>query len=144
MIELRTRMGKLIDENFEPDDLDIFSTVNQTETIDHSAFFDSADKISYFVDMNYVKDGELTKDKEFCLNKVGHGLQLEDDVFKKFSQNCDLANVAMDLGMSIPTLTQTMYIFKQPDGGEYVQPHRDSWFLYTTPHSCMGFWWAVP
>ncbi|KAI0232252.1 hypothetical protein L0F63_005567, partial [Massospora cicadina] len=33
-----------------------------------------------------------------------------------------------------------MLIFKQPRIGGAVPPHQDSTFLYTEPHSAIGFW----
>jgi hypothetical protein len=40
-------------------------------------------------------------------------------------------------------MVQSMYIFKQPRIGGPVDAHQDSTFLYTTPQSVTGFWWAV-
>jgi hypothetical protein len=36
-----------------------------------------------------------------------------------------------------------MYIAKQPHVGGEVTPHQDSTFIYTTPETCVAFWWPV-
>ena len=36
-----------------------------------------------------------------------------------------------------------MYIFKHARIGGVVDVHQDASFLYTEPHSCIGFWFAL-
>jgi len=48
-----------------------------------------------------------------------------------------------DIGMELPKVVQSMYIFKQPYIGGEVGAHQDGAFLYTEPQSVLGFWWAL-
>jgi len=149
METLKKEMNRLIDD-WDPDLDSVFSTQERDLTVDPDAehqenkFLRSADRIEFFLDNTFIENGTITKPKHLALNKVGHALHSENQVFEEFTQDCRIAHVAQDLDRLIPTLTQTMYIFKQPDGGEKVPAHQDSVFLYTTPkQSCLGFWWAV-
>lgn len=42
-----------------------------------------------------------------------------------------------------PRVLQSMVICKQPGIGGAVPPHRDSEFLYTSPPSAVGWWFAL-
>ena len=91
-------MEHFIEHDFTEDKINFFTSVNQTENMNNDYFFDSSDKINFFVDSNFVKDGALTKDKQFVLNKVGHAIH-RDEVFGEFVQDCKIAHVALDLGI---------------------------------------------
>ncbi|PHH81319.1 hypothetical protein CDD82_1020 [Ophiocordyceps australis] len=53
------------------------------------------------------------------------------------------AAVARSLGFRDPRCLQSMIICKQPEIGGPVPPHQDSSFLYTSPPSAVGFWYAL-
>jgi len=140
---LKKEMDKLISDWQPEEDDSEFSTLDRGQ-ISVEKFLDSADKIEFFVDPNFRKNGNLTVEKRRALNKVGHALPKFDNMFRVFTQNCELSKIAQDLGHELPQVTQTMYIFKQPNGGEAVPVHQDSTYLFTEEkQSCLGFWWAV-
>jgi len=142
MTVLKREINKMIDGWVEEADSG-FSTLDRGQ-MNLDKFLGSANKIEFFVDPSFRNDGKITVDKHKALNKVGHGLPLFDNMFKVFTLNCELERIAQDLGLASPQLTQTMYIFKQPNGGEAVPVHQDSTYLFTKPkQSCLGFWWAV-
>ncbi len=66
-----------------------------------------------------------------------------DSIFDRFSRTPDMAAVATDIGMKLPLLLQSMYIFKQPHIGGEVNCHTDHTFLWTEPQSVIGFWVAI-
>ena len=65
-------------------------------------------------------------DKQVAVNKVGHGLHVQDSVFKEYTESSKVAEVAHALGWTSPEVPQSMYIFKQPGIGGEVTPHQVS------------------
>jgi phytanoyl-CoA hydroxylase len=110
----------------------VFSAADQAHAED-VYFRESGDKIRFF----YEPDGAS------ALNKIGHALHDLDPVFDCFSRRPALAAVAASLGFAAPLLLQSMYIFKGPHVGGEVGWHQDACFLYTTPISVVGFWFAI-
>eukprot|EP00238_Polyblepharides_amylifera_P006257 CAMPEP_0196580662 /NCGR_PEP_ID=MMETSP1081-20130531/29884_1 /TAXON_ID=36882 /ORGANISM="Pyramimonas amylifera, Strain CCMP720" /LENGTH=338 /DNA_ID=CAMNT_0041900587 /DNA_START=83 /DNA_END=1099 /DNA_ORIENTATION=+ len=141
--QLRSRAGEIVEE-FQPGPTtSIFSSKNQKDKTDEY-FLDSASNIScFFEEKAFDSDGALTQDKSLSINKIGHALHDLDPAFQLFSRSPQMAAVASAVGFANPTPVQSMYIFKQPHiGGECI-PHQDTTFLYTEPHSCVGFWFAL-
>eukprot|EP00912_Choanoflagellata_sp_UC4_P002164 UC4_evm3s1370 len=106
-------------------------------------FFDSADGVGFFLNPGAIceKTGAVRKDipKAHLLNKVGHALHINDDVFKDYAQSHKVAVLMKKLGYTNPAIPQSMYIFKQPEIGEQVASHQDSTFLNTAPDAtCVG------
>lgn len=82
--------------------------------------------------------------KQTCLNKVGHGMHVSDEVFRGYSTSAKMQSLVADLGWKNPVIPQSMYIFKQPRIGGEVTSHQDSCFLHTEPRqSCLGLWLAL-
>mmetsp|Transcript_10794 Transcript_10794/g.26927 ORF Transcript_10794/g.26927 Transcript_10794/m.26927 type:complete len:363 (-) Transcript_10794:88-1176(-) len=110
-------------------------------------FLDSADRIHFFLEKDAAgDDGKLKPglEKARSLNKVGHGLHVVDEVFKRYSHSDKVTNLVAELGWLDPVLPQSMYIFKQPMIGGEVTSHQDSSFLYTTPRpTCLGLWLSL-
>ena len=104
---------------------------------------------------------KLNVSKESSLNKIGHGNLLHlfplftsmvdlyialhelDSVFEEFTLSPKIQHVARQLGFADPRVLQSMVIFKQPKIGGPVPPHQDTTFLWTEPHSTIGFWFAL-
>ena len=139
---LRARAEEMVRE-FEPQNISIFSTHEQTRTSD-DYFLESGDKIRFFFEENaFLPDGSLKQNKEESINKIGHALHDLDPVFDEFSHTAELKQLASDLGLANPLLIQSMYIFKQPKIGGEVNCHQDATFLYTEPLRMVGLWFAL-
>ena len=140
---LKARMSELM-SSFEPDSVrSIFTTKEQSRHTD-SYFMESANKVSFFFEEEaFNDDGTLKQPLELSINKVGHSLHFQDPVFKAFSLSSVWGVLLHKLGMVEPRAAQSMYIFKQPGIGGEVDCHQDSTFLYTTPMSVIGLWFAV-
>lgn len=89
------------------------------------------------------RTSECTKPIKESINKVGHALHDLDPVFKKYSYDIRNGKILRDLGMKVPTIAQSMYIFKQPHIGGDVCAHQDGSYLYTDPQSVIGMWWSL-
>jgi ectoine hydroxylase-related dioxygenase (phytanoyl-CoA dioxygenase family) len=81
--------------------------------------------------------------KEQAVNKIGHALHELDPVFKDATFAWSIKEIAHKLHFQDPRVLQSMLIFKQPKIGGPVPPHQDTTFLYTEPHSAVGYWLAL-
>ena len=115
-------------------------------------FFNSSDKVSYFFDVDaFDEHGELRYPKERAINKIGHGLHMHEPVFNEVTVNDRIREIAQKLEYQDPRVLQSMCIFKQPidsnqsemERDNKVPPHTDGTFLFTKPHTALGFWFAL-
>lgn len=116
------------------------ATVSRPQDRD-AYFLESGDKVRYFFETNALNgDGELLVAAEMALNKVGHSLHTEHDVFRRLTCSERVMEVCWQLGFRRPAVPQSMYIYKNPGVGGEVTAHQDSTFLHTEPESTIGFW----
>ena len=107
-------------------------------------FMDSASQISCFLEPGAVDEASyLIKPKMQVVNKIGHALHDLDPVFSRFSCQNKCADMVRLLGQKNPLLLKSIVICKQPFIGGEVNSHQDSTFLYTSPDSCIGLWFAL-
>jgi phytanoyl-CoA hydroxylase len=80
-----------------------------------------------------------------AVNKIGHALHDQDDVFGPFCYSSKVRAVCNEIeGLETdPRIVQTMYICKGPKTGGEVSAHQDNAFLMTSPLSVHGLWVAV-
>lgn len=143
---LRGRIGRIIDEldvGSHQAPRSVFSTKEQVRKAD-DYFLNSGREIRFFWEEKaWSSDGTLVNSPSESINKVGHGLHDLDEEFEKVSYDKSIGDMCHQLGMDIPLVVQSMYIFKQARVGGEVGAHQDGAFLYTEPQTCIGFWWAL-
>ena len=124
--------------------------VGENDHIGDEYFFNSSDKILFFFDTDaFDESGALKYSKEQSINKIGHGLHMRNQVFRKITMDDKVVNVAKSLGYKDARVLQSMCIFKHPVGStndereNAVPPHTDATFLFTQPQTAVGFWYAL-
>ena len=121
----------------------VFSTTSGDSDRD-DFFLNSGDKVRCFLEQDALDErGELTCDRAFAFNKIGHALHDLDPVFDRFSRAPTVAQVVSDLGLTQPQIWQSMYIFKPPRIGGEVQWHQDATYFYTQPVTVTTLWFAL-
>jgi phytanoyl-CoA hydroxylase len=141
--ELRRRAESLV-AGFDPRRaISIFTTREQTRASD-DYFLESGDKVRFFFEEDaFDGEGNLIRNVDQAINKIGHALHDLDPVFARFSRTPEIAALVESLGFARPLLVQSMYIFKQPGIGGEVTCHQDATFLYTEPIKLAGLWFAL-
>lgn len=119
--------------------------VKEEEHVGDRYFLESGDKIRYFLEEDSIgSDGKLNRSPDLCVNKCGHALHCLDPIFHQLTFSEKVQNLIKSLdAFSKPQCLQSMVICKQPSIGGAVPPHNDSTFLYTSPPSATGLWFAL-
>jgi len=140
---LQTRAAELVEAFDAEASRTVFSATTQAHARD-AYFRESGGAIRFFFEEGaFAADGNLVVPKTLALNKIGHALHDLDPVFDRVSRHARFAGMAAALGVAVPLLLQSMYIFKQPHIGGEVDWHQDATFLYTRPPGVVGFWLAL-
>lgn len=108
-------------------------------------FLNSGDKVRFFFEKGvFDKKGNFMVPAEKSINKIGHALHAHDPVFRSITHSPKMQALVRSLGLQMPVVVQSMYIFKQPHIGGEVCPHQDATFLYTEPLGrVLGVWIAI-
>ena len=129
---------KIVETIKGPEELSVFTTKNDNER--DSYFYNSFDKISIFFEEEAVSNGRLKYSKLDSTNKIGHGLHLQNDVFREFSFSKEVKSLIKEFGFNGVDVVQSMIIFKNPKFGGEVKPHQDQTYLYSYPNTVKGLW----
>jgi phytanoyl-CoA hydroxylase len=105
---LRSRAADIV-ERFDPaESQGIFTTREQEKKADD--YFLASDNTirCFFEEEAFGPDGQLKQDKSLSINKIGHAMHDLDPVFRAFSSDPKLAQVARDLGLAETQVWQSM------------------------------------
>jgi len=143
--ELRQEIGNVISSIDLASSRSIFTTSDNMNGVNRDEhFLTSGDVIRHFWEERaFNEDGSPVQSLDQCINKIGHALHDLNPAFHEVSYEARVGSICKDLGQKVPTVVQSMYIFKQPNIGGEVGPHQDGTFLYTEPQSVLGFWWPL-
>ncbi|XP_077003038.1 phytanoyl-CoA dioxygenase domain-containing protein 1 isoform X4 [Tamandua tetradactyla] len=76
-------------------------------------FLSSGDKIRFFFEKGvFDKEGNFLVPPEKSINKIGHALHAHDPVFRCVTHSPKIQALARSLGLQMPVVVQSMYIFK--------------------------------
>jgi len=141
--EVKRQAAKIVDDWHDEDISHTFGTKDNDRS-GNDFFLDSAETMScFFEEEAFDEKGEFVQDRALCINKIGHALHELDPVFKRFSHQSVLGEIAHDIGLNEPQIRQSMYIYKQPKIGGEVNWHQDASFFFTTPQSVVTYWFAM-
>ncbi|WP_100642907.1 phytanoyl-CoA dioxygenase family protein [Alteromonas facilis] len=140
---LKAEAMRIVDE-FDPNSTRSIFSSSSADTDRDTYLLHSGDKVRCFFEQDAFDDrGNLQQQKHLSINKIGHALHNLSPVFKTFSQQSKIAQVAKDVGVKEPEIRQSMYIFKQPRIGGQIRWHQDATYFKTDPISVVTFWLAI-
>ena len=140
---LRSAAAQLVDDFDIDNNRTTFSTDDRDAGRDEY-FFASAEQASCFLEAGAIDEtGALVRDKSLAINKIGHAMHDLDPAFEAFCRQPVFGEALRAVGYNIPSLFQTMYIFKQPGIGGEVRWHQDASYLIAGGRGVTGVWVAL-
>ena len=108
--------------------------------IKNDYFLKSADGVRFFFEEKAFIDGKLSRSKHNSINKIGHALHDQNQIFAKITYQKEVQEICRRVGTLNPVVVQSMAVLKPAEIGGDVPAHQDSTFLYDDPETLLGFW----
>ncbi|KAM4847238.1 phytanoyl-CoA dioxygenase domain-containing protein 1 isoform X3 [Urocitellus parryii] len=114
---MKQRIGEIVAEMDVPPHCRIeFSTQHEEQLRAQGStnyFLSSGDKIRFFFEKGVLDNkGNFLVPPEKSVNKIGHALHAHDPVFRSVTHSPKVQALARSLGLQMPVVVQSMYIFK--------------------------------
>ncbi|XP_037583990.1 phytanoyl-CoA dioxygenase domain-containing protein 1 isoform X6 [Cebus imitator] len=142
-VAMQQRIGKIVAEmDVPPHCRTEFSTHEEEQLRAQGStdyFLSSGDKIRFFFEKGVFDEKGLERGPQSWRGDMEISWSLQRNPSTKLAMA-----LARSLGLQMPVVVQSMYIFKQPHIGGEVFPHQDASFLYTEPLGrVLGMWIAL-
>jgi phytanoyl-CoA hydroxylase len=110
---------------------------------DRDYFRESARAIGLFWEKETDPDRLTPDDRERCVSRLGHGLHVEDETFRRAARHPAVADALETLIGPGVNIVQTMIIYKQPHVGREMGFHQDASYLHSEPNTLISAWMAL-
>jgi phytanoyl-CoA hydroxylase len=110
---------------------------------DPDYFRGTARRIGLFWEREMAPETLPPRERERCVARLGHGLHLEDDLFRQAACHPAVADVLEALVGPGVNVVQSMIIYKQARVGGEMGFHQDAAYLQTEPMTLLSAWMAL-
>jgi phytanoyl-CoA hydroxylase len=111
--------------------------------LDRDYFRETARTIGLFWEKGTEPDRRAPEEREPCLSRLGHGLHVVDEAFRRAARHPAVADALEALIGPGVNVVQSMIIYKQPHVGGELGFHQDASYLHSEPNTLIAAWMAL-
>lgn len=119
-----------------------FASIKPNSSASDAFLIESGDMVRCFYEPNALDaDGQLLVDAQHAVQKIGHALHIEHDIFRRLTCSERVMEVCWQLGFRRPAVPQSALVYHNPGVGSVSEAaHQDASHLHTQPQSTVSFW----